>query len=180
MRAVALVLGLVLLAACGPDEGNGPWSDGAEQAPAGATIGGTSGPCPLPVTMTIAKGWKAAGVPAGTGSMGDAALACEVDAKPAGHLGFLRIYVTGSPVEPKNLLKAVVAKSKQVNGEQYRESKPGVELTYLSDVGGDQVRSRAYAATVNGRTVLVVLDAFDSEEYDAMIGAYLLAQHTIR
>lgn len=179
MRVAALVLGAVLLTAgCGPDEGNGPWADGAEQAPAGGTIGG-AGPCPLPVTMSIAKDWKPKAVPSGTYDIGGAQLACEVDAKPAGHVGFLRVYVTPGPAEPKALLAKFLADAKQRKEDQYRDSAPGVELTYVS-TQGDPVRRRAYAIPATGHTVVVVLDAFDSEEYDAMVGAFLLAQHSLR
>jgi hypothetical protein len=180
MRAAALLLGLgLLLTACGSDEGSGPWNDGAEQDAAGGTVGGASGECPLPVTMSIAEDWTAKAVSAGTYDIGGARLACEVDAKPAGHIGFLRVYVTPGAAEARSVLAQFLADAKGAGEDQYRDAAPGVELTYVSTTDGDSVRRRAYAAPVTGHTVVVVLDAFDADEYGEMVPAFLLAEHSI-
>jgi hypothetical protein len=180
MRAAALVLGVgLMVAACGSDAA-APWNDGAGQAAAGGTIGGPGGDCPLPVTMSVAEKWKPRSVPAGIYDIDGARLACEIDAKPADHVGFLRVYVTPNAAAPRSVLAKFLADAKSATEDQYRDVAPGVELTYVSTTDGDSVRRRVYAVPAPGHTVAVVLDAFDSDEYDDMVPAFLLAEHTIK
>src|SRR5690349_6690088 len=86
------------------------WRDDTAPAASAAKLGGAGTPCALPVTFDLARSWLAKPVPDGLGTQGGFALACEVDAKPAGHIGFLRVWAGGPATDtPAAALKRFLA-----------------------------------------------------------------------
>jgi hypothetical protein len=80
------------------------WNDDLKPAPGVGKLGAAGTPCALPVSFELAQSWKAKPVADDAadfplGQQGGLALKCEVDAKPAGHLGFLRVWAGGKAGE---------------------------------------------------------------------------------
>ncbi|WP_335940110.1 lipoprotein [Streptomyces sp. PTD5-9] len=91
---------------------------GEAVAAKGGTVGGAGSACPLPVVFDLAASWKpkAVGIDpdseiaAALGVRGGTALVCEIDAKPAGHLGYLRVWQgEKSNRTPRQVLEAFTA-----------------------------------------------------------------------
>ncbi|MHC3475485.1 lipoprotein [Streptomyces sp. 7R007] len=180
---------------------------GATAAKSGGRIGGAASQCALPVTFAIAEGWKANAVDAGTagetsgssdgdlaGEVADALLrqgpvtaVCEVDAKPAGHLGYLRVF-TGDPGEgdARAVLEAFVAAEDGASKAAYHTFRTGgvsgVEVTYLysSEFLDESKEESAFAVTTGRGPVVVHLGGFDTEEHKEMLPAFELAKTTLR
>jgi hypothetical protein len=70
-------------------------ADATSAASAGGSVGATGSACELPVIFAIAANWTPEAVDAPL-RQGPVTLACEVDAKPAGHIGYLRAW-TAAP-----------------------------------------------------------------------------------
>ncbi|MEU6253825.1 lipoprotein [Streptomyces sp. NPDC047043] len=179
----------------------------AEVAARGGTIGASGSACELPVTFDIAKEWKAEAVDGGTatdkatddaGELGqdvaDALLhqgpvtaACEVDAKPAGHIGFLRVW-TGEPGDDdaRTVLEAFVAAEGSTSKAKYQDFKAGdlkgveVQYLYTSELLDETKPERALAVTTARGPVVVHLGGLDTGEHRAMLPAYELAKRTLR
>jgi len=170
---------MLSVAGCGDgaESGTGPWSDGVSPA-ASATKIGAGEPCPLPVTMDIAEKWEPQGVPAGTFQQGGLELVCEVDAKPAGPVGFIRVW-TGA-AQPRAALEAYLADQKDTSEITYRDTEvgsgTGTEVVWKS---GDSGRKRAFAAATPAGAVVVVAGGIDDEEYEALLPGYLLAKNSL-
>ncbi|MDH6213985.1 lipoprotein [Streptomyces pseudovenezuelae] len=171
-------------------------------AKSGGTIGRSGSACELPVTFDIAADWKAEAIDAettGDGSdlaeeLADALLhqgpvtgTCEVDAKPAGHIGFLRVW-TGKPGkdDARTVLKAFVAAEDNTSKPKYTTFKSGgldgVEVEYLftSKLLDETKKERALAVTTASGPVVLHLGGLDSEEYEDMLPAFELAKQTLR
>ncbi|MFF4056438.1 lipoprotein [Streptomyces sp. NPDC001668] len=160
-------------------------ADGAAASRAGGTIGGPGSACELPVTFGTAKSWKAEAVRAPL-SQGPVTLVCEIDAKPAGNIGFLRVWA-GKPgdADARTVLKAFVAAEDGVSGEKYRTftsgGLPGVEVEYLyaSELLEETKKESAFAVTTPDGPVVVHLGGLDTEEHEEMLPAYELARRTV-
>ncbi|MET8246386.1 lipoprotein [Streptomyces sp. NPDC005202] len=173
-----------------------------QAARSGGTIGSSDSACELPVTFDVAEDWKAKAVDSGTAEgtaaddgsgmpeeVADALLtaACEIDAKPAGHIGFLRVW-TGdrSGDDSRTVLKAFVAAEGSTRQEKYRTfrtgSLTGVEVEYLctSKILDESKKERALAVTTPQGPVVLHLGGLDTEEHDQMLPAYELAKKTLR
>ncbi|MET0426853.1 MAG: lipoprotein [Actinoplanes sp.] len=192
-RLGVLVLAL-FLSGCGEAEADAeapsapaqtgrPWYD--ETAPA-AAAGPVTG-CTLPVRFDLADRWKPKPVTL-DGSVfddlakqGGATMACEIDAKPAGNIGFLRVFtVDEKTAAPKAALEAFVAGDKNLTEVTYRDRKAGelsaVEVTYLrSDEFSDGKRERAAAVATAQGTIVLKVSGLDSGEFREMLPAYNLA-----
>ncbi|GAA1980647.1 lipoprotein [Amycolatopsis minnesotensis] len=174
-----------------PAQPGKPWSDELKNAEAGDKLGGTGSTCPLPVTFDVAKGWKPKPVDAGNGSGLDAlahqggfTLKCEIDGKPAGFLGFLRIWAEDAPGKsPRQALEAFVTGDRNVTEKTYRDSGPlqGVEVTYLKDNKALEMvsRARALAVSTASGVVVVALGGLDEDEHQQMLPAYLTAKQSL-
>ncbi|MGW5125831.1 lipoprotein [Streptomyces sp. NPDC004069] len=167
----------------------------------GGTIGAPGSACELPVTFDIAEGWKAEAVdPAAAGDspagkevtdallrQGPVTAVCEVDARPAGHIGFLRVF-TGSPDagDASTALRAFVAAEDGVSGETYHSfaagGLQGVEVAYLrtSELLDETKKERALAVDTARGPVVLHLGGMDTEEHEQMLPAYELARKTLR
>ncbi|MEV6963234.1 lipoprotein [Streptomyces sp. NPDC051207] len=177
----------------------------ARVAESGGRVGGADSACELPVTFDVAADWEAEAVDA-TADGGDGAdaelaqeiadallhqgpvtAACEIDAKPAGHIGFLRVW-TGEPGagDARTVLEDFVAAEDGASGATYRTftsgGLDGAEVTYryMSKLLDETKKERALAVATPGGPVVLHLGGMDSEEHDAMLPAYELAKRTLR
>ncbi|MCM0677445.1 lipoprotein [Micromonospora phytophila] len=155
-----------------------PWHDEVAAAPAGVTVGRKGTACPLPVTFSVPKGWKVEAVTADA-TVGKATMLCEIDARPAGGLGFLRVWrvngVAGGGQE--HLEHFVDAYSPKATGVEYRRLRAGtvdaVEASYTQD--GDLDRAVALSSLYG--PVVLSLDAPDPQE---LLPAYQLVKHSAK
>ncbi|PWI13329.1 hypothetical protein DI272_03665 [Streptomyces sp. Act143] len=179
----------------------------AARAEGGGTIGAAGSACLLPVRFDLAAEWKADAI---DGSAADAeakggdtpvadedlaallrqgpvTVVCEVDAKPAGHLGFLRVF-TGGPGEggdARAVLEGFVAAQDGATKAKYGTFEagglPGVEVDYLStnELLGETKQECAFAVVTPDGPVVVHLGGADTEEHQDMLPAYELAKKTL-
>ncbi|MFD5269660.1 lipoprotein [Streptomyces sp. NPDC058335] len=190
----------------GEDSGSagGKASATAEVAARGGSIGAAGSACELPVTFDIAEFWEAEEIDAASQEsdsgnevsdaltdaflhQGPVTMACEVDAKPAGKLGFLRVW-TGRPgdADARTVLEGFVGAEKTASGEKYRAFKAGslsgteVEYTTTSELLEETKKERALAVSTPDGPVVVHLGGMDTEEHEAMLPAYELARSTLK
>ncbi|MFI1372001.1 lipoprotein [Streptomyces longwoodensis] len=112
---------------------------------------------------------------------------CEVDAKPAGHIGFLRVW-TGEPgaADARSVLASFVGAEKGAAHATYRTFTTGglsgteVEYRVTSEILEETKTERALAVTTPDGPVVVHLGGLDDEEHRAMLPAYELAKSTLR
>lgn len=181
----------------------------------GGTIGAAGSACELPVTFDIAQYWLAEAVDSGTekdesadsgdGSadagddelaqeiadallrQGPVTAACEIDAKPAGNIGFLRIW-TGEPGtdDARTVLEAFLAEEDGVSKAKYSAFRTGglsgAEVKYLvtSELLEETKEETALAVTTKQGPVVLHLGGMDTDEHRAMLPAYELAKKTLR
>ncbi|ORT58661.1 hypothetical protein BKD26_18180 [Streptomyces sp. CB03238] len=195
------VAGGVMLAGCSsePAAPDAPPAKAAEkpkpsaQIAKGVVIGGKGTPCVLPVSFETAPTWTAEKVTvaedpdfAALAEQGTVTLSCEVDAKPAGNIGFLRVW-TGDEAKaaPREVLEAFVGAEKNASKIAYQETKagalPATEVTYTisSEFTDGPKPERAFAVSTPRGPVLVHLGGLDAGEHKAMLPAYELAKRTI-
>ncbi|MFF9195123.1 lipoprotein [Streptomyces sp. NPDC014779] len=203
----ALLAAGLLLTGCGADTGTGQGAAAAPAqrstapaAPAGpgtaapaGTVGGPGTPCALPVSFSLAADWEPEAVePAADPDLaaltrqGPATLRCEVDAKPAGHIGFLRVW-TVPEGRARAALEAFVTAEKGARGAVYSAAEAGpltgVQTVYQVHeelVGGTKTERAFAVGTADGGVVIVHLGGLDAEEHEAMRPAYELARSTLR
>ncbi|WP_369033045.1 lipoprotein [Streptomyces adonidis] len=162
-----------------------PTADGTTTK-SGGSIGAAGSACELPVTFDIAEKWTAEAVDASL-SQGLVTLACEVDAKPAGNIGFLRVW-TGTPGNnnARTALEAFVIAEKGASKAKYSEFKANgltgaeVEYVYSDEFVETPKKERALAVTTLSGPVVVHLGGLDTEEHEAMLPAYELARRTLK
>ncbi|MFJ8632277.1 lipoprotein [Streptomyces sp. NPDC093568] len=214
--AQAALLAGVLTGCSGAAEGDAKPSPSASASadgsgPAvksGGSVGAAGSACELPVTFDIAEDWKAEAVDAGTdGGDGSAApdgelaqevadallhqgpvtAACEVDAKPAGNIGFLRVW-TGEPADAdaRAVLEAFVKAEDGASKAKYSAFEAGglkgVEVKYLftSELLEETKEESALAVATKRGPVVIHLGGMDTDEHRAMLPAYELAKKTLR
>jgi hypothetical protein len=182
-----------VLTGCSDDGGDGaakqvgaPWFDEVKPAPSA----GSAKECALPVSLPLAAKWRAKPLRLDGGPMdvsqGGATLACEIDAKPAGQIGFLRAWVAKrDATDARPALEAFLAADKGLKDISYRELKAGglsaVEATYLRDSPLESAGKRERAMSIvspQGVTV-VTLSGLDNEQYQAMLPAYALVRGSV-
>ncbi|MFF0200811.1 lipoprotein [Streptomyces sp. NPDC005017] len=173
-------------------------ADDAGAVESGGTIGRAGSACVLPVSFDIAADWEPEAVEAAAAGDSEAVAdllrqgpvnaACEVDAKPAGHIGFLRVW-TGRPGadDPREILRAFVADEDGNTGEKYGtfEAADGVtgaevEYTHTNELLEETKRERAFAVVTDSGPVVVHLGGMDTAEHRNMLPAYELAKRTLR
>ncbi|MFF3602378.1 lipoprotein [Streptomyces sp. NPDC002463] len=190
----ALVASGLLLTACGTTPKPDAPAAGASRkttapapaAEAAATLGGAGTACALPVSFALAEGWEPKAVKdpenpefAALTRQGPAVVRCEVDAKPAGNIGYLRVWT--APKGPaRAALEGFVRAEKGSSAVTYRETKagalPATEVTYTVQ----DKEERAFAVATPKGTVIVHLGGLDTEEHRAMLPAYELARTTTK
>ncbi|MEU1184446.1 lipoprotein [Streptomyces sp. NPDC005820] len=173
----------------------------AEVARRGTSVGAAGSACELPVTFDVAESWKPEAVdaetePAGVSEdlaeladaflrQGPVTMACEIDAKPAGHIGFLRVW-TGEPGDAgaRAVLEEFVAAERGAARATYHAftsgDVTGAEVEYVLP-GIEEVRTaRALAVVTPDGPVVLHLGGLDGEEHAEMLPAYELAKTTLR
>ncbi|MER5204554.1 lipoprotein [Streptomyces sp. NPDC002825] len=157
-----------------------------ETVKAAATLGGPGSACALPVSFSVAEDWKPEAVKnpedpefAALTRQGPVTVRCEVDAKPSGNIGYLRVWT--APKGPaRTALEGFVTAEKGSSAVAYRETKagalPATEVTYTVD--GEE--KRAFAVSTPKGTVIVHLGGLDTDEHRAMLPAYELAKSTVK
>ncbi|MFF7468513.1 lipoprotein [Streptomyces sp. NPDC008092] len=209
-RVALTGLFLALLAGCGAAPRavevteSGHASGAAAQR--GGSVGAAGSACELPVVFDIAKGWKAEAVDglaavasAGTDSditeevvdgllrQGPVTMVCEIDAKPAGNIGYLRAW-TGRPGsgDARAVLQAFVAAEDNTGGAAYRTFTAGglsgvrVDYRYTSKLLAETKKESALAVVTPKGPVVLHLGGLDSAEHDEMLPAFELAQDSLR
>nr|WP_052478691.1 lipoprotein [Kibdelosporangium sp. MJ126-NF4]CEL20030.1 hypothetical protein [Kibdelosporangium sp. MJ126-NF4]CTQ97254.1 hypothetical protein [Kibdelosporangium sp. MJ126-NF4] len=180
-----VVLVAVLLAGC--DSGTSGNSNNSNSAKGSETIGGDGSACPLPVTFKLPDGWKAQSVSKGM-TLGDVSLACELDAKPAGMIGFIRVFVgdTGQSSEAvlKSFVKNYRGKGTGDSAEKYTSVKiggtDGTEVTYVTTPPEDTGKNEAaFAVKPGAKTVLVHVGGIDNEEHENMLPGFRLVKESL-
>ncbi|KPC84083.1 lipoprotein [Streptomyces sp. NRRL S-4] len=203
---VPAVLAAAVLAGCSASSGGGTGPDSGkngDSAPAnasesavaekGGTLGGPGSACELPVTFDLAADWKPQAVEVDPGSefaelaqQGSATMVCEIDAKPAGNLGYLRVWQgEGSGTTPRAALEDFVAGDANASKASYEETGGPVaaaEVTYTveAELLDEPKTERAFAVTTPDGPVVVHLGGLDSQEHQEMLPAYELAKKTVK
>ncbi len=173
------------------------WHDAVSPDEAGGSVGPDDSPCPLPVTFDVPAGWQPAALDPGDpdgdfASMtynGDFAVACEINAGPAGPIGHLRVWV--SEEQPEDLEETLATflredVSGEISEQHYRETHAGdletVEATVLaySDVLEEQRRTRGFVVRTPDGAAVVEYTGFDRIEHEAMVPGYLRARDSIQ
>ncbi|WP_443064507.1 lipoprotein [Streptomyces sp. NBC_00582] len=190
-----------LVTGCAGEDGEAE-SAGAAVARRGASVGAAGSACPLPVTFDVAESWKPKAVDAeaerdGVSEelagladaflrQGPVTMACEIDAKPAGNIGFLRVW-TGEPgdADSRAVLEGFVAAEHGAGREKYRTfasgDLTGTEVEYVTPGGGKETKpAHALAVVTPDGPVVLHLGGLDSEEHEEMLPAYELAKKTLR
>ncbi|MCO8276718.1 lipoprotein [Actinoplanes sp. TRM 88003] len=192
----ALAAAALFLGACQGDDAEQPpaqpsASPAAAGAPEAARVGAADSACTLPVTFGTAEDWTAKAVKmdeddelfAALAQRGPMTMACEVDAKPAGLIGFLRVW-TGKTADPRAGLTAFIGDRalKPVFTEVQIGGQPGLEVVYeqKSQLDDELEPERAFLVPTGKGLVTVSLDSFDSGEYEDMLPAYELAKSSLK
>jgi uncharacterized lipoprotein len=195
LGAVHVALLAALLTGCSEAAPTEEKDTEATASASGGTIGAAGSACELPVTFDIAEDWTAEAVDGGSAEdvadavlrQGPVTLVCEVDAKPAGNIGFIRVW-TGDPGkdEARAVLEAFVAAESGASKEAYRTFTTGdldgveVEYLYTSEILDETKQERAFAVVTPDGPVVLHLGGLDTEEHDEMRPAYELAKRTLR
>ncbi|MFC8229998.1 lipoprotein [Streptomyces sp. NPDC057287] len=160
----------------------------------GATLGGAGSACELPVTFDLAADWKPEAVTvepgsdfAALGEQGSATMVCEIDAKPAGNIGYIRVWQgKGADTTPRAALEDFVAGEQNASKAAYEETAagpvPAAEVTYTvsSELLDEPKAERAFAVATPEGPVVVHLGGLDSQEHEEMLPAYELAKKTLK
>ncbi|WHM40896.1 lipoprotein [Streptomyces sp. BPTC-684] len=206
--AVAAALAAAVLTGCGgekessgkpaatPTQASSEASEKASGAPVaegGNTVGAAGSACPLPVAFTTADKWKAKAIKLdGTAldalaKQGPFTMACEIDAKPAGNIGFLRAWTsTAKGGTPRAALEAFVTADKNASKAAYTEIKagslPATEVVYetYSKLLDESKQEHALAVITPSGAVVLHLGGMDTDEHKEMLPAYELAKKSLR
>jgi hypothetical protein len=193
----------------GPAEERSGSGSSKDTVRSGGSVGAAGSACELPVTFETAEKWRPeaveTGAPGGgSGSeedelaaelaegllhQGPFTAACEIDAKPAGNIGFLRVWTGETEAKggvAKALLKKFVAAEGDTSEAEYRAFRsesgvPGAEVEYLytSEALGETKKERAFLTVTPEGPVVVHLGGLDTEEHEEMLSAYELARRTL-
>jgi hypothetical protein len=197
----AVAIGMIgTLAGCSSSDDKGSGKAGGASAEVAKSSGKKVGPqgsaCEMPVTFELAAFWRPKPVElegvdsdfAVLAEQGPTVMKCEIDAKPAGSIGFLRVYVekegTGR-VKPRELLEGFVTGDKESRNPKYRDIKagklPAVEVTYesYSELNEKYEKERALAVWTSQGAVVVHLAGPYTEDYEEMLPAFELAKQTL-
>lgn len=106
-------------------------------------------------------------------------VACEIDAKPAGILGFVRVYLA-TQADPRAALQAhATGTGPQATDQRFRRittpAGAGWEIGYRSD----ETLARAFAVPAGTGTVVVEWRGVDEDEHRSGRPAYVLARTSL-
>lgn len=150
---------------------------------ADATVGADGSPCELPVSFAVPGSWKPKAVNADDAGVlgelvrrGPLTMVCEIDAKPAGLIGFVRVW-SGATDDPRAALDTFLKDEKPrkpVFTDITVGGQPGVEVGFrIYDKILEETRQRrAFAVQTARGSVVVTLQGFDEDEFREMLPAY--------
>lgn len=199
----AALLVTAVLAGCSsppPSPSPSPKAEAAGKAASaaaadGGTVGGSGSACPLPVAFDLAASWKPKAVHvdpdselgAALGMQGGVTMVCEIDAKPAGNIGYLRVWQgERSDLTPRQVLEAFLADEDGAEKITYGGTRagelPAAEAGYTvrSKLLDELKKERAFAVSTPDGPVVVHLGGMDTAEHEAMLPAYELAKKSMR
>ncbi|MEU9863362.1 lipoprotein [Streptomyces sp. NPDC047971] len=174
-----------------------PERPAARKAPeakaAGNTVGATGTACALPVSFALLPDWKPQAVTvsdgdeiaAAFGKQGPATMVCEVDAKPAGNIGFLRVWSAGKG-PARAALEGFVKAEKNASKVTFNAIAAGgmdaTEATYTvyNKIMEESKEERAFALSTPKGTVIIHLGGLDTQEHREMLPAYELARSSVK
>ncbi|MEU2021985.1 lipoprotein [Streptomyces sp. NPDC016469] len=174
-----------------PEKSSAP---AVKTAAKGGTVGGAGSGCELPVTFDLAKDWKPKAVEvdpdselAELGTQGPVTMVCEIDAKPAGHIGFLRVWQgEGKGASPRETLEGFVKADEDASKAAYKQVTAGkltlteVAYTLHSELMDEDRPAHAFALPTPDGPVVIHLGGLDSDEHGGMLPAYELAKTSVR
>lgn len=197
-----VLLAAVALTGCSSGSGDGAKADTKPGAPAkatatatGGTVGGSGSGCELPVVFDVAQHWKAKAVVAdesdsgfaALGVQGPVAMVCEIDAKPAGHIGFLRVWQgDGKGSTARQALEGFVRAEENASKVTYTQTTVGklsvaeAGYTVYSKIMDESRPHRAFAVATPDGPVVVHLGGLDAQEHKGMLPAFELAKRSVR
>ncbi|MEV8536843.1 lipoprotein [Streptomyces sp. NPDC051211] len=160
---------------------------------AAGSVGADGSGCRLPVVFDLAEDWKPKTVArndderfASLFEQGGLTLTCEIDAKPAGNIGFLRVWTADKAKgNARQVLEAFMAGEKPTGTPAYTEvpagALQGVEAAYETTALDESKKEHAYAVvTPGGAAVVLQLGGLDTQEHDEMLPAYRLARQSLK
>ncbi|MEH1165114.1 lipoprotein [Micromonospora sp. CPCC 205539] len=165
-----------------------PWHDEVAPAEAGATVGAKGSECELPITFSVPADWKVTKV-SGEAQLvvGRSTLKCEIDAKPAGLVGFLRVWSINEslPSEGKTDVERFVTEFAKDPKAVYRQVKAGPldsrEASYVEeDLDGKPNPHRAIVVAAVGGDTLLAIGGMDADEFQDLLPGYQLAKRSVR
>ncbi|MFU8873019.1 lipoprotein [Micromonospora sp. SL4-19] len=165
-----------------------PWYDEVPPAEAGITIGDSNSGCDLPITFSIPAGWRVKQIPAKAKlKVGRVTLSCEIDAKPAGLVGFLRVWTVDERLrtDAKTEVSDFVTEYAQDDQATYRRTKAGpldsVEASYVQQgIDGKPNPQRAIAVRAILGDVVVTVGGMDAEEFQSLLPGFQLAKRSVK
>jgi hypothetical protein len=171
--------------------GSKPWLDDTKPAAAASKVGGSSASCKLPVSFDVAAKWKANQVESleaggALANQGAFAMACEIDAKPAGNLGFLRVWTSTKTGPARKALEEFLAADRNITVPEIRDvtvaGASAAEATYVRDNPTAEIkkRERILVVPTPDGAALLHLGGLDDEEHEQMLPAYVLAKQTMK
>jgi hypothetical protein len=164
----------------------GPAPNGSpEPARASKTGVGPGKACPAPISFDTAKKWKPEHI-AGRSFSGiplnrkELTLLCEIDAKPAGITGFIRVWKVRKSATARTALMMAAPAFQQATGLEFHEITVGgqstLELTYTADGSP----GRAFAVTLaSGEIIVTDWKGLDRQAHQAGLAAYQLARSSL-
>ncbi|MFD7666050.1 lipoprotein [Streptomyces sp. NPDC059788] len=159
----------------------------------GARVGNAGTPCELPVSFDVAKMWQPKGLAPESGKLLGEFLghksvrgACEIDAKPAGNIGFIRVW-TADPTKksPRAVLEEFTSEQPRVIKREFSDTKAGdlaaAEVVYTtnSPLKDEPQQERAFAVVTPKGATVVHLGGFDNTEHKEMLPAYERAKKSV-
>ncbi|MFC0111414.1 lipoprotein [Kibdelosporangium aridum] len=186
---------VTLTAACTSEPELTATPPGTSAAPAAAAsagrVGGADSACKLPLSFDLADKWKPKAIEdaeslGSLGNQGGFTAACEIDAKPAGHLGFLRIWTSTKTGSARAALDDFLAADRHITVPEHSEaqvaSTTAAEVTYIRDNPNAEVkkRERLLSVPTPSGAVVLALGGFDDDEHTNMLPAYELAKKSLR
>lgn len=158
-------------------------------APEVAGIGAAGTACEMPVRFGLAESWKPKAVTiapndplAELARRGPLTMVCEIDAKPAGSIGFLRVW-TGGKADLRPSLETFIGTdaSEPAFTDMRIDGRPALEVVYLekSQLDDAMDEERVFAVETAQGIAAISLESFDSEEHKSMLPAYELAKSSL-
>ncbi|WP_433832804.1 lipoprotein [Actinoplanes sp. CA-015351] len=170
-------------------ESSAPVAGATGTSDAGTPVGTV---CDLPVTFDLADDWNPKKVDvaeddplAALTKKGTLRLACEIDAKPAGHIGFLRVWTGPSKqADLRGALKPFLTESKTrkvVYTPVTAGGLDGLDVSFeqYQKLTEEWLPHRAFAVNAGSGVIALDLGGLDAAEHKAMLPAYELATKTL-